>query len=179
MTVLNAGDKQTLFLPMQEALTVVATAAGAANVTRLGDKAGEPAQGAVLIAAGETKIIGPFAVPTRHEVGCTAGSVTVTHDAVDFPTLAEADSDAAAASLPRAALKSKIIAGGAAGDHTLAAIAVGDALVSVLRHIGAGVAVTDVTDITAEFAIAAGKITNALGTDTTGDKLHVLYNDLT
>jgi predicted RecA/RadA family phage recombinase len=76
-------------------------------------------------------------------------------------------------------LKAKVLAGGAAGDHTLAGIAVGDELVTVARlDIDTGT-VVDISDITAEFTVAAGKITNVGGTDTTGDKLLVLYLDLT
>ena len=184
MAVLNAGDRQTMSLPAGEALTVVATAAGSASATRLGDRPGETAQGVVLISASQTKIIGPFSTPSRHDVSCTAGAITVTQAAVnpdtDAATFATAAQVAAiAASVPRAALTSAVIAGGAAGDHTLSAIVVGDALVSVIRCIGAGVAVTDITDITGEFTVGAGKINNAAGTDTTGDKLLVLYNDLT
>lgn len=76
-------------------------------------------------------------------------------------------------------LKSAILAGGAAGDHVLAAIALGDELVSVEQiDLNAG-NVVDVVDLTSEFTVAAGKITNVGGTDTTGDKLRVLYLDLT
>lgn len=90
MATLTAGDRQTLFLPMREALTVVATGGGSASVTRLGDKAGEAAQGIVPVADGETKVIGPFGMPSRHEVECTGGSISVTQAPVDFPTAPEA-----------------------------------------------------------------------------------------
>lgn len=77
-------------------------------------------------------------------------------------------------------LKAALIAGGAAGDHTVTGIAAGDELVAVLQiDIDTG-AVVDVDDLTAEFTIkAADTIENDGGTATTGDKLLVLYLDLT
>jgi len=72
-----------------------------------------------------------------------------------------------------------VIAGGAAGDHTVAGIAAGDALVSVLRFENAAT-LEDITDITGEFTITGpDTINNALGTDTTGDSLLVIYEDRT
>ena len=75
--------------------------------------------------------------------------------------------------------KHALIVGGAAGDLTVAGILIGDELVEVLHYIGAGVAITDVTDLTAEFTVANGKINNALGTASTGDKLMVRWNHKT
>lgn len=77
-------------------------------------------------------------------------------------------------------LKTTLIAGGAAGDHTVTGIATGDELVAVLQiDIDTG-AVVDVDDLTSEFSIkAADTIENDGGTATTGDKLLVLYLDLT
>jgi hypothetical protein len=48
-TILYQADRETLFLAMRDILTVVASAGGSANVTRLGDKAGEPAQAVVAV----------------------------------------------------------------------------------------------------------------------------------
>lgn len=72
----------------------------------------------------------------------------------------------------------KLLAGGAAGDHVIAGIAVGDELVGVL-HISTAADVATIADLKSEFTVAAGKITNALGTDTTNDQLLVFWNDLT
>jgi hypothetical protein len=71
-----------------------------------------------------------------------------------------------------------LLAGGAAGDHVIAAIAVGDELVKVL-HISTAASVATIADLTSEFTVAAGKITNAEGTDTSDDQLLVFWNDLT
>lgn len=71
-----------------------------------------------------------------------------------------------------------LLAGGAAGDHVIAAIAVGDELVKVL-HISTAASVVTIADLTSEFTVAAGKITNAEGTDTSDDQLLVFWNDLT
>lgn len=80
----------------------------------------------------------------------------------------------------RGTLKTAVIAGGAAGPLTVTGIAALDQLVSVVRFIGAGTDVTDVSDLTSEFSIsAANTITNVGGTATTGDKLLVVYRDRT
>ncbi len=71
-----------------------------------------------------------------------------------------------------------LVAGGAAGDFTVAGIDVGMTLVSVLYHVGAGLVVTDIQDLTSEFTITApNTINNAGGTDTTGGKLQVLWTN--
>jgi hypothetical protein len=76
--------------------------------------------------------------------------------------------------------KHALVAGGAAGDITVTGIKVGDELLEVLWFVGAGTAVTDVTDLTAEFTITAtNTINNTGGTASTGDKLLVRYNKLT
>ena len=72
-------------------------------------------------------------------------------------------------------LKKALIVGGAAGDRTVSAINAGDELVVVLQFVGAGVAITNVVDLTSEFTPGNGKINNAAGTSSTGDKLLVLW----
>lgn len=73
--------------------------------------------------------------------------------------------------------KMALIAGGAAGDHTVTGIADGDELVAVWEQDGTSGLLTDRTD---EFSIsAADTINNDEGTPTTGDKLVVVYLDLT
>jgi hypothetical protein len=77
-------------------------------------------------------------------------------------------------------VQSTIIAGAAAGHHVVDGIEVGDRLMTVLQFVGAGVAVTDVVDLTSEFSVTApNRITNTSGTDTTGDALEVRWLDLT
>lgn len=75
--------------------------------------------------------------------------------------------------------KHALIAGAAAGAHTVTGIKVGDELNEVMYFVGAGVAVTDVADLTAEFVVTADTITNTAGTDTTGGKLAVRWTKLT
>ncbi len=65
------------------------------------------------------------------------------------------------------------LAGAAAGDHTLAAIAADDTILYVGHHH----ADAALADLTSEFTAAAGKITNALGTNTAGDELLVIWID--
>lgn len=97
MTALLSGNRETAHLAAYHALTVIANASGSGRIVRQGDKAGEQSQGSVLIAAGETKIIGPFAEPTRHEVVCVDGVLTTGIAPVDFPTSAEVTAMIAAA----------------------------------------------------------------------------------
>jgi|GEM_PF-2161494 len=75
-------------------------------------------------------------------------------------------------------LKVAWIAGGAAGDHTVTGITAGDQLVSVLHFVADG-HLDDVADLTSEFTAGAGKINNTDGTNTTGDKLLVIWLDIT
>ena len=76
-----------------------------------------------------------------------------------------------------ATVQGTLVAGGAAGNFTVAGIAVTDLLVLILYYAGAGVAVTDVLDLTSEFTITgANTINNSGGTDTTGGKLVVLWS---
>jgi len=70
----------------------------------------------------------------------------------------------------------KAVAGAAPGDVTVTGINVGDTLVSVIFFPGAGLAVTDVIDLTSEFTITAlNTINNGGGTDTSGGKLLVMW----
>ena len=72
--------------------------------------------------------------------------------------------------------KHALVAGGAAGDITVTAIKAVDKLDEVIYFVGAGVAVTDISDLTAEFTISAdGKINNTAGTASTGGKLLVRW----
>lgn len=75
-------------------------------------------------------------------------------------------------------IKVTLVAGGAAGNFTVTGIATGDALISVLLWAGAGTAVTDVTDLTAQFTItAANTINNTGGTASTDGKLLIVWQD--
>lgn len=70
-----------------------------------------------------------------------------------------------------------LVDGAAAGDLTAPGITEADTLDSVIQYIGAGTAVTDVVDLTAEFSITADDtINNDGGTDTTGSKLVVNWH---
>jgi len=76
-------------------------------------------------------------------------------------------------------LKVKLIAGGTAGDHTLAGIDPRDEL-SFVGHFSTAAAIATLDDLTAEFSItAADTINNAAGTNTTSDLLMIMYLDLT
>lgn len=72
----------------------------------------------------------------------------------------------------------KLVNGGAAGDITVTGIAVGDELLEVLELPADGF-IDDLVDLTSEFTVAAGKINNTGGTNTTGNKLLVRWIDKT
>lgn len=72
--------------------------------------------------------------------------------------------------------KHAVVAGGAAGNFTVTGILTTDELNEVIYYVGAGVAVTDVSDLTSEFTITASNtINNTGGTASTGGKLLVRY----
>ena len=76
-------------------------------------------------------------------------------------------------------LKVTLAAGGAAGNITIAGIAVGDDIVFV-GHLTTAAAIATLGDLTSEFSItAANTINNAAGTATTDDQLMVIWEDLT
>jgi len=75
-------------------------------------------------------------------------------------------------------LKFALVAGAAAGDITLAAIAVGDELVAVIQFTTAA-SIATAQNLTAEFSVLAGKINNTGGTNTTNNQLMVVYWDKT
>lgn len=113
--------------------------------------------------------------------GGSAGNLTVTGIATTDTLLAVLQVDLAASF---GTLKKAIIAGGSAGNLTLTGIATTDTLIEVVRYdveldTGTGASgnkVAGVTDITSEFTISAtNTINNTGGTDTSGDRLEVLY----
>jgi hypothetical protein len=87
MTVLQSDQKQTESLPAQYTLTVVASASGLGSIIRMGDRDGEPTQGVTAVAAGETKIIGPFPAPTKHQIVRLVSTVTYEIAPADFPSV--------------------------------------------------------------------------------------------
>lgn len=78
-----------------------------------------------------------------------------------------------------AAVKSAVIAGGAAGALTVTGIATADTLIGVIRlDRDATAANINISSLTSEFTITgADTIDNTAGTNTTGDSLLVLYYD--
>jgi len=96
-----------------------------------------------------------------------------------FVNNAKVDAAAAIAhtKLGTGTVKATLIAGGAAGDHTVTGITTDDSLVAVLQ-IDATDASETYANLTAEFSItAANTINNTGGTNTTGSGLLVVYED--
>lgn len=89
---------------------------------------------------------------------------------------AEVAAGAGGKAVTGAGTKTATIDGGAAGNHTVTGILTTDRLVSVLRADVSAGNVVNLIDITSEFTIsAADTINNTGGTDTTGDRLVVIY----
>jgi len=77
--------------------------------------------------------------------------------------------------IPRDAVRTTVVAGGSAGNHTVAGIKARDKLVSVI-HMDFTDASETAVDRTAEFSVSADNvISNVGGTDTTGGFLLVTY----
>jgi hypothetical protein len=120
--------------------------------------------------------------PSQTDLAAVSGSITL-GNAAKFAdtsgTVADAGlalGSAAALALIAGFAKHALVAGAAAGDVTVSGIKTTDTLNAVLRFIGAGVAVTDLSDLTSQFTITAnGKINNTGGTASSGDKLLVLW----
>jgi hypothetical protein len=78
---------------------------------------------------------------------------------------------------PEGNIKVTLVAGGAAGDHTVTGIASGDELVFVGMFATAA-AIATLTDITSEFTVGTDKITNS-STNSTSNQLMVVWIDRT
>ena len=108
-------------------------------------------------------------------VGLHANYGTLVDGMVDADAIA--DGAVTKPKLTTGFLKVALIAGGAAGNHTVTGIATADALITVLHLPNAG-AVDDIADLTAQFTIsAANTINNTGGTASTDGKLLVIYQD--
>lgn len=78
MTTLNGGDSRTHSLPVGQVLTVVAGSLGFGAVSRLSDIPGGEPQGYTPVAAGETKLFGPYAAVARFRIDADTSSLTAT-----------------------------------------------------------------------------------------------------
>jgi hypothetical protein len=85
MNVIAREQHQTTSLPARNTLTIVAAANSAGTIVRLGDSVGDPQQDVTSIAAGETKLLGPYPITTRWDLICAAGSLSFDYAAADFP----------------------------------------------------------------------------------------------
>ena len=69
-----------------------------------------------------------------------------------------------------------VVAGAAAGAHTVTGINTTDNLVAVLQLVGAATTMTNIVNLTSQFTISAtNTINNTSGTSTTSDKLLVVW----
>lgn len=91
MTTLKTGQRETVHLPAYHALTVIASASGSGVVWRL------DVSERTSVAAGQTAVLGPYAIPTQFAINADNDSVSYSAAPVDLPTLAEAIASALAA----------------------------------------------------------------------------------
>ena len=111
------------------------------------------------------------------DVNVPFGSTDGTINAGKVTTAKIADDAVTKAKLAGSFMGMALVAGGAAGDITVTGIATDDELVAVWEQDGTSGLLTD---LTSEFSItAADTINNTDGSATTGDKLVVVYLDLT
>lgn len=122
MTVVRSGASDTVFLPAQHVLIVVASN-GTARVTR------NDVPGYQNIASGVTLNVGPFAEGSNHTIEGLTGVATYSIASVDFPTAAEGDTSAA---VLIATAKAEAIATAASDATTKASAAQAAAQAAVL-----------------------------------------------
>lgn len=89
------ASPETVTLPAGHTLAVTADAASSGNVYPFAEYVGDTA-GLSAVAASATVTLGPFATIKRYQINPTSGSLSHVIAAVDFPTLAEGDTSAAA-----------------------------------------------------------------------------------
>jgi hypothetical protein len=82
MTTLSPSHETTVEVPALHGLTLVT--AGSGSVVRLGDLLGADPYSPIELTAG-SKVIGPFAIASRHRVRCDVGSINFSVSAADFP----------------------------------------------------------------------------------------------
>jgi hypothetical protein len=110
------------------------------------------------------------------------GAASVTEAKLGAASVTEAKLGAAAVTKPKLAgafLKVALADGtGVGADVTVAGVAVGDELVFV-GAFATKASIATLNDRTSEYAIQAGGLDKAAGTDETGNQLMIIYLDLT
>lgn len=97
----------------------------------------------------------------------------------DGNTILKLDGTSGKLTFPSNFFRVTLVAGGAAGNHTVTGIATTDQIIWV-GHFSTAAAIATLADLTSEFSItAADTINNAAGTDTTNDQLMVIWADQT
>jgi len=174
----NAGSATSLASDIEE-LTGLNTNAG--NV-------GDPVY-LSAVTAGSWTLIGPTGPDQLKQI---VGRIKVKSETVGkimFNIVkAEVVAIGSSALQPSSVLKTKLAGGfsklavadgtATATDVTVAGMAVGDELVSVLA-LATKAAITSLADRTSEYVVGAGKLTKSAGTDETGNQLLIYWNKLT
>ena len=133
-----------------------------------------------VVGVGLTATINVLHQPSPAAGALGAGSIGATQLASNAVTTAKIlAANVTGAKLAAGIVKRSLAAGTAAATNvTVAGMAVGDELVSVLSFTTAA-AIASVADRTAEYVVGAGVLTKAAGTDETGNQLDIVYLDKT
>ena len=116
---MNANEKQTLTLPAGNVLTITAAAGVTGLVVRLPQSPGGGDAQSVTPIAGANLTFGPYALPERFSIVCTAGTITLSMAAYD-PASDATDTELAAA------LALKLNKAGTATNDSAASGAIGE-----------------------------------------------------
>ena len=146
---------------------------------------------AIVVRAALSRAVkaGTFGKGLGYDSSKTSGGETLDarDDIASSETAAAADATTALAAHATAALAAAVhalpkvtLANGtaAATDVTVTGMAVGDTLISVLSFSTAA-AIATVADRTSEYAVQAGGLDKAAGTDESGNQLVIFWNDAT
>ena len=95
MSVIYPNNKETLFLPAGQILTLANPSGSAGLAVRLSRVPGGGDSQSVTALAGSDVTFGPWSAPERFDVSCTTGTVTATMASVDPATISYDDEAAA------------------------------------------------------------------------------------
>lgn len=132
------------------------------------------------VGSGLSATIKVLHVPGHGAATLGSGVVSAANLASNAVTTAKiANANVTGAKLATGIVKIALAAGTAAATNvTLAGIAIGDELVSVLSFATAA-AIATVADRTSEYAVGSGVLTKSAGTNETGNQLVIVYLDKT
>jgi hypothetical protein len=191
LTLPASGDlstKQYLFVMLNGSGQIATAVAGSAATGVLQDKPNVAGHGGNVAVGGVSKIYAGGTITAGNRVSSDANGAAIASTAASGSQLGQALTSGVAGDLISVLLLPAdagavggsdyhlLVAGAAAGNVTVTGIATTDQLQEVLYFVGAGTAVTDITDLTSQFTITAtNTINNTGGTSSSGAKLLVRW----